>query len=51
MYSYFSSEIREIFMVESALELNFLMRNGVPKIGVDPDLKYWLWSTWTSVDA
>ena len=26
----------EILVVESAPELNFLMRNGVPKIGVDP---------------
>ena len=30
----------EILAVESAPELNFLMRNGVPKIGVDPGLKY-----------
>ena len=30
----------EILVVEPAPELNFLMRNGVPKIGVDPGLKY-----------
>ena len=30
----------EIFVVESAPELNLSMRNGVPKIGVDPGLKY-----------
>ena len=40
MYSYFIREIGEILVVESAPELNFLMRNGVPKIGVDPGLKY-----------
>ena len=30
----------EILVVESAPELNFSMRNGVPKIGVDPGLEY-----------
>ena len=39
MYSYF---ICEILVVESALELNFSMKNGVPKIGIGPGLKYWL---------
>ena len=29
-------KLREILVVESAPELNFSMRNGVPKIGVDP---------------
>ena len=30
----------EILVVETAPEFNFLMRNGVPNIGVDPGLKY-----------
>ena len=33
VYSYFIREFCEILAVESAPELNFLMRNGVPKIG------------------
>ena len=40
MDSYFILEMCEILVVESAPELIFLMRNGVPKIGVDPGLKY-----------
>ena len=38
VYSYFIREICEILDVESAPELNFLMTNRVPKIGVDPGL-------------
>ena len=38
--SYFYLRILcEILVVKSAPELNFLMRNGVPKLGVDPGLK------------
>ena len=44
-------EICDTLVVKSAPELNFLMRNGVPKLGVDPGLEYWLWSTWASLDA
>ena len=45
------SLICEIMVEESAMELNFSMRNGVPKIGVDPGLKYCPWSTWALFDT